>query len=206
MLFNERISQGDLGPVEAAYCGGDGVVLRACGVGDWPAVNWLEVHGGLCPQGRPLAMASAGATGDAAGEVDERPDEAVWVADARGEVVGVIGLRVTETGGHGPHGGRAAHIIRLCVAPAWRGRHIFPRLVRVALDHARERDCLKVVVHTFADAGRAKAFVESVGFSYAGSRQVRGETVLEFYMDLYARLSSPAGLHGGAGEAALRPA
>lgn len=203
MLFNESFSEGDDRPADAPYSagGGDGVVLRACAVGDWPAVNWLEVHGGLCSQGQPAA------TNDAADDdLDERPDEAVWVADARGEVVGVIGLRVTETGAHGPRGGRVAHVCRLCVAPAWRGRHIFPRLVRVALDHARERDCLKVVVHTFADAGRAKAFVESVGFNYAGSRQARGEGVLEFYMDLYARVSSSAGLRGDGGQGALRPA
>jgi N-acetylglutamate synthase-like GNAT family acetyltransferase len=116
----------------------------------------------------------------------KRPQDHFWVAEIDGEVIGSIAVLVDEK--------QIAHVRRLRVDPAWktwRGGEIARVLIQEATHHARQHDCLKLVLHTPVDDDRAIAFLHQLGFEYARTRELRGRHLLEFYLNLYVRPERP---------------
>lgn len=154
--------------------------LRSYHARDRDEVRQLYHHGLLT--GAPDTL-------DAATDLDHiedvylrRPQDHFWVAEIDGQVIGSIAI--TE------HDKQIGHVRRLRVDPGWKtphGSEIARILIRKATHHAREHDCLKLVLHTPVDDDRAIAFLHQLGFEYTRTRQLRGRHLLEFYIDLYAR-------------------
>jgi ribosomal protein S18 acetylase RimI-like enzyme len=112
----------------------------------------------------------------------KRPHDHFWVAEIEGEVIGSIAILVDEK--------QIAHVRRLRVDPAWKtwhGGEIARFLIQEATRHARQHDCLKLVLHTPVDDDRAIAFLHELGFEYARTRELRGRHLLEFYLNIYVR-------------------
>jgi len=70
------------------------------------------------------------------------------------------------------------------VLAPWRGRGLGERLIRAALDAARERGFEKVELSVYATNPRARALYEKVGFVHEGTR-VRGRKVDGAYDDVH---------------------
>ena len=102
-----------------------------------------------------------------------------WIAEAGGQIVGVVVSR--ERPGH------VACISHLREHPRWRGRNIALRLAWIALGHAMEQQCLKIVLHSVNQAGVAADF-ERAGLLPAGGHGSAGHKRLDFYLNLYRRL------------------
>jgi len=102
-----------------------------------------------------------------------------WVAEADGQIVGVVVSR--ERPGH------VACISHLREHTKWRGRDIALRLAWIALGHAMEQQCLKIVLYSVTQTGVAADF-ERAGLLPAGGRGRAGRKHLDFYLDLYRRL------------------
>jgi len=102
-----------------------------------------------------------------------------WVAEAAGLIVGVIVSRECP--------GRVACISHLREHNRWRGRDIALRLAWIALGHAMEQQCLKIVLYSINQTGVAADF-ERAGLLPAGGRGRSGHKHLDFYLDLYRRL------------------
>ena len=154
--------------------------LRTYHARDRRDVLWLYHHGLLTGRADPS---------DPATDLDQieqfylqRPQDHFWVAEMEGEVIGTVAILVDEK--------QIAHVRRLRVDPAWktwRGGEVARMLIQTATHHARQHDCLKLVLHTPVDDERAIAFLHLLGFEYAGTRQLRGRHLLEFYLNLYSR-------------------
>jgi GNAT superfamily N-acetyltransferase len=106
-----------------------------------------------------------------------------WIAEADGQIVGVVVSR--ERPGH------VACISHLREHPRRRGRNIALRLAWIALGHAMEQQCLKIVLHSVNEAGVAADF-ERAGLLPAGGHGSAGHKRLDFYLDLYRRLDRVA--------------
>jgi ribosomal protein S18 acetylase RimI-like enzyme len=130
---------------------------------------------------------------DAASDLDQiedvylkRPQDHFWVAELNDQIIGSIAIKEDET--------RIAHVRRLRVDAAWKtwnDGEIARVLIRKATHHARQHDCLKIVLHTPVDDQRAIAFLHEVGFEFARTREVGGRHLLEFYVNLYVRVDGP---------------
>lgn len=112
-----------------------------------------------------------------------------WVADhqsGEGEpdstaaivaVVGMIGVQRDEE--------HSAVIRRLRVDPAHRERGLGRQLVEEAVGFCKKAGYLKVVLDARIRQERAIALFERFSFRLNRERVVRGEKVLDFYLDLY---------------------
>jgi ribosomal protein S18 acetylase RimI-like enzyme len=111
-------------------------------------------------------------------------DPVAWVAETQARISGfVFGFECA---------GKVAHF-QAVVHSQFRGRDIDRRLARVALESARERGCLKIVLHNARAAPWAIQILEKSGFIFSRRRESNRETCLEFYVDLYARRSDQSG-------------
>jgi N-acetylglutamate synthase-like GNAT family acetyltransferase len=111
-----------------------------------------------------------------------RPQDHFWVAEARGEIVGTVGICV--------HDENVAHLGCLRAADDSADAVIRKGLVRVAASHAHQHGCLKLVVHapqSQVDIGRAAEFLHRLGFEFSRHREIEKRVVLEFYLNLYER-------------------
>jgi N-acetylglutamate synthase-like GNAT family acetyltransferase len=116
----------------------------------------------------------------------KRPQDHFWVAEANGEVIGTIAILKDDN--------QIGHVRRLRVDPfwkLWRGGEIARVLIQKATDHAREYDCLKLVLHTPVNDDQAIAFLHQLGFEYSRARELRGRHLLEFYLNIYLRQNRP---------------
>jgi N-acetylglutamate synthase-like GNAT family acetyltransferase len=111
-----------------------------------------------------------------------RPQDHFWVAEARGEIVGTIGICM--------HDENVAHVYCLRTVDNLRDDLIRRGLVQVAATHAHQQGCLKLVVHSpnaQVDIGRATTFLHQLGFEFSRHREIDQRAVLEFYLNLYER-------------------
>lgn len=111
------------------------------------------------------------------------PRNHFWVAQAKELVIASIAVKADDR--------QVAHIQRLRVDPAWkawRGGAIVGVLIERAAHHAREHDCLKLVLHEPVSDQRLIAFLHQLGFEFARVRKLAGVQLLEFYLNLYAQL------------------
>jgi N-acetylglutamate synthase-like GNAT family acetyltransferase len=106
-----------------------------------------------------------------------RPQDHFWVAEAGGQVIGMIGLVEKR-----PHIGV---IRRLRVAPAWQEPRTIRRLVKTAVRHCARQGGLKVVVDAPCNSRRAIRFLGDLGFQYTRTRNTEGRDLIEFYLNLY---------------------
>jgi N-acetylglutamate synthase-like GNAT family acetyltransferase len=128
--------------------------------------------------------------GDAAPDLDEiedvylkRPHDHFWVAQVDGAVIGCVGILKDDS--------QIAHVRRLRVDPAWETWHdgeISRVLIRAATEHARWHDCLKLVLYRPEPNGHAVSLLHGLGFEYARTRSQHGRDILEFYLNIYARI------------------
>jgi N-acetylglutamate synthase-like GNAT family acetyltransferase len=112
----------------------------------------------------------------------KRPQDHFWVAEIKDHVIASIAIREHEP--------QVAHVRRLRVDPAWktwRGGKVAEVLIAKATHHARQHDCLKVVLHTPVNYMWAVSLLRHLGFEYARERGLGGRKVLEFYSNLYAQ-------------------
>lgn len=174
-------------PEDMAVCDERGFVIRSFRPDDLPEVIDLY-HKGLLtgwrdPDDQALDLV------DALGSYFSRPQDHFWVAEAKGSVIGTIAIRQDDAG--------VSHIRRLRVAPLWQlDSSVAIALVRTALAHARNHDCLKLFFHTSLPTNRAIRLLEDLGFQVAPLRGAPGHHVVEAYRDLYRPDSG--GTAGGA--------
>ncbi len=108
-----------------------------------------------------------------------------WVAEwleavERGKappIVGMVGVQNEDD--------NTAVIQRLRVEPAHQRRGIGTRLIEHALAFCQERGYLKVVLDARVTQERAITLFERFSFQLNRTRTVRGERILDFYLDLY---------------------
>jgi ribosomal protein S18 acetylase RimI-like enzyme len=67
----------------------------------------------------------------------------------------------------------------------WHDVEVASVLIEKATHHARQRDCLKLVLHTPVNDEWAIAFLHQLGFEYARARELGGRHLLEFYLNIY---------------------
>ncbi|MDB5322366.1 MAG: hypothetical protein JWN40_3997 [Phycisphaerales bacterium] len=111
-----------------------------------------------------------------------RPQDHFWVAEARGEIVGTIGICM--------HDENVAHVYCLRTVDNLKDDLIRKGLVQVAATHAHQQGCLKLVVHSpnaQVDISRATTFLHQLGFEFSRHREIDQRAVLEFYLNLYER-------------------
>jgi N-acetylglutamate synthase-like GNAT family acetyltransferase len=111
-----------------------------------------------------------------------RPQDHFWVAEARGEIVGTVGIYV--------HDENVAHLCCLRAADDSADAVIRKGLVRVAASHAHQHGCLKLVVYAppaLMNIRRAAEFLHRLGFEFSRHREIENRVVLEFYLNLYER-------------------
>jgi N-acetylglutamate synthase-like GNAT family acetyltransferase len=110
----------------------------------------------------------------------KRPGNHFWVAEVKDQVIATIALMEDDQ--------QVAHIRRLRLDPAWkmwRGGEVVSILIKKAAHHARQHDCLKLVLHEMVDNEWVIAFLHQLGFEYARARKIGGRLLLEFYLNLY---------------------
>jgi N-acetylglutamate synthase-like GNAT family acetyltransferase len=164
--------------------GGMQLSLRSFHARDRDEVLRLYHHGLLTGVPNPL---------DPATDLDHieqiyltRPQDHFWVAETNGEVIGSVAITEDDA--------QIAHVRRLRVDPAWkmwRSGEVARVLIQKATHHARQHDCLKLVLHTPVNDDRAIAFLHELGFEYARARELSGRHLLEFYINLYTRTEQP---------------
>lgn len=138
-----------------------GAVVRAATVADLAGIVRLyaddelhaTVHAGRDPEpGHVEALA----------EIAADPNNQIYVAELAGEVVGTFQLTFIRQLSYG--GCRVAQIESVHVAASRRSRGIGEQMMRVAIDEARRRGCLRVQLTTNVARPRAHAFYERLGF------------------------------------------
>ncbi|MCC6908000.1 MAG: GNAT family N-acetyltransferase [Phycisphaerales bacterium] len=109
-----------------------------------------------------------------------------WVAElnlkerarrAEGLIIGMVGVQCEDA--------NTAVIRRLRVEPAHQRRGVGTRLIEHAVSFCREKNYLKVVLDARVTAERAITLFERFSFQLNRTRTVRGERILDFYLDLY---------------------
>ena len=172
---------------EDAICDERGFLIRSFRPADLPDVTDLYHRGLLTGWADPDDHALD--SDDVSGSYFSQRQDHFWVAEARGAVIGTIAIRQDDAG--------VSHIRRLRVAPLWQlDSSVFIALVRTAIAHAHNHDCLKLFFHTSLPSDRAIRLLEDLGFQVAPLRDASGHQVVEAYRDLYRRDSG-----GTAGDA-----
>ena len=116
-----------------------------------------------------LTTAGASDLADIEGAYFRRPQDHLWVAEARNCVVGTVALSEDDA--------RVAHLRRLRVAPLWQlDSRVAIGLIKTAVNHARFHGCMKLVFHTSLDSQRVVELLQSLGFQFARIRTSRGNT------------------------------
>lgn len=100
-----------------------------------------------------------------------------WVAEADGDVVGMIGVAEDEKD--------IAEIRRLRVAPTHKPTNIAHALLETAVNHCRHHGYLKVRLDTRFEKDAAVELFDRSGFEHNRTKNIHGKELLEFYLDLY---------------------
>jgi ribosomal protein S18 acetylase RimI-like enzyme len=164
-------------PTLAASVDEGDFLIRSFGAADRSEVLHLYYHGLLAGQVNQSDPASDLVDIEAA--YFRRPQDHLWVAEARSSVIGTVAI--SEDDAH------VTHLRRLRVAPFWQlDSRVAIGLIRTAINHARFHGCVKLVFHTSLDGKRAVELLERLGFQFARIRDVAGQHLIEFYDNLYA--------------------
>jgi len=118
----------------------------------------------------------------------KRPQDHFWVAQADHDVIASIAISEDDR--------QVGHVRRLRVDEAWKTWHagqVAVALIEKAAYHAREHDCLKLVLHTPVNDEWAIALLHQQGFSFARIRGLGEKRSLEFYLNIYGQPKNPDG-------------
>ncbi|MBI1337814.1 MAG: GNAT family N-acetyltransferase [Phycisphaera sp.] len=143
---------------------------------DQSAVSWLYTNGLLAGQ---IASNDTGADIDNVREAyfSENRNH-FWVAEAAGQVVGMIGVAHDQ--------GHVAEIRRLRVHPDYQKvPAVAQKLFEFCLHHCRHHNYLKLVLDTRFEASTMMPIFDKLGFQHTRTKSVQGKDLLEFYLDLY---------------------
>ena len=152
----------------------DTLLVRASRPSDAPAVRWLRRNGHL--------------HGDAQRDCAALPASGseAFIASAHNVLVVEVDGRVVGATAIDERCGPIAHLRWLCVSPDWHAQQLVARhLAEAATAHARDRGCLKLVVHTALAASQVADLFESLGFVFSRERVLGGAPVVEFYLNFY---------------------
>jgi GNAT superfamily N-acetyltransferase len=90
-----------------------------------------------------------------------------WVAEVDGEVVGLVGIHVSQVLAYD---GDAAKVSEIVVDDRYRRQGIGARLMELAEDEARRRGCVVLFLTTAERRRDAHAFYRKLGFEETGRR------------------------------------
>ena len=127
-------------------------------------VGWAEQIKAVADEGRWIAT-----EGGSVEDIAERwratfaEDQILLVLEDAGRIVGGIGIH--------PSGVEGVHILGMSILEAFRGQGWGRKLVLAALDEARARGVVKVVLEVWPDNGRAIALYGSIGFEIEGYKR-----------------------------------
>jgi GNAT superfamily N-acetyltransferase len=93
--------------------------------------------------------------------------DATWVAEDGGELVGLVGIHVSQVLAYD---GDAAKVSEIVVDDRYRRRGIGGRLMEVAEEEARRRGCVVLFLTTAERRKDAHAFYRRLGFEETGRR------------------------------------
>ena len=93
--------------------------------------------------------------------------DVTWVAEVDGEVVGLVGIHVSQVLAYD---GDAAKVSEIVVDDRYRRRGIGARLMEVAEDEARRLGCVVLFLTTAERRKDAHAFYRKLGFEETGRR------------------------------------
>jgi N-acetylglutamate synthase-like GNAT family acetyltransferase len=171
-VFSDRSH--DLAPASA----GTELCLRSYRAKDHQEVLHLYRHGLLTGVPDPLDPAT---DLDAIEDVYlKQPQNHFWVGEAQDHVIASVAITEDDR--------QVAHVRRLRVDPDWKRSHdteVSSVLIEKAAHHARQHDCLKLVLHTPVNDEWAIASLHQLGFEFARARELGGRHLLEFYLNIY---------------------
>jgi ribosomal protein S18 acetylase RimI-like enzyme len=102
---------------------------------------------------------------------------AFWIADATGDVVGMIGVQEIRDD--------VAEVRRLRVEEGHRRLGVGTSLMEHAIGFCRDHGYVKVVLDVRIERGPAIELFKKFGFFHSRTRESEGHKLLEFYVDLY---------------------
>ncbi len=153
----------------------EGLAVRTWETSDQQAVLRLYDTGLLAGQ---IAANDTGADVDNIHEAYlDQPRHHFWVAEHRGQVVGMIAVASDEDD--------TAEVRRLRIDVGYQATRLAAILVRTALQHCRRHGYLKVRLDTRYEPTEAIHAFEQAGFQHTRTRTAVGKDMLEFYLDLY---------------------
>ncbi|MFG1429000.1 GNAT family N-acetyltransferase [Roseixanthobacter glucoisosaccharinicivorans] len=138
------------------------LTVRHATEADLPAVLALYAQPGM-DDGAMLPLEDATALFR---RFSDYPDYKLYVAEAGGVVVGTFALLIMINLGH--LGAPSAIVEDVVVAPHMQGAGIGREMMRVAMAHAAEKGCYKLVLSSNQKRERAHAFYEQLGFARHG--------------------------------------
>ena len=111
-----------------------------------------------------------------------RPDSHFWLAESRHQLLGLVGVVANSA--------EVGEIGWLHVMPGSQAAHVAARLLEAALAHCRDQGYLKLVLGSlpFWDDKLAEHF-RRFGFQQSRTKYADGTDALQFYRDLYRRLT-----------------
>ena len=113
--------------------------------------------------GNALDLNSAEAIFD---KMKHYPDYTLYVATANSQIVGSFALLIMDNLAH--MGAPSAVVEDVVVHSKWRGRGIGSRMIRFAIDKAKDAKCYKLALTCNINRDRAHKFYESLGFEKHG--------------------------------------
>ena len=162
-------------------------VVRRAVPGDVPAA--VDLYAAVAGEGRWIGREVVDRV-ERAAELEaslDRPDTAVFVADAGGEVIAQLGVTLR------PYG---VAELGMLVAAAWRGRGVGSALLGAAVDWARQSGAHKVSLQVWPHNDAALALYRKFGFAEEGRlrrhyRRLNGELWDAVVMGLVLDEGSP---------------
>ncbi len=104
-------------------------------------------------------------------------ESAFWVAEYEGQVIGMIGVQKTDE--------NAAEIRRLRVGEDFRRQGVGALLMEQALGFCQGHGYLKIILDVRIERSPAIALFEKFGFQLARTREIDGQKLHDFYLNLY---------------------
>ncbi|MFG1464442.1 GNAT family N-acetyltransferase [Xanthobacter sp. DSM 24535] len=138
------------------------LTIRHAGEADLPAVLALYAQPGM-DDGAMLPLDEAQVLFR---RFAQYPDYKLYVAEAGGTVVGTFALLIMDNLGH--LGAPSAIVEDVLVDPGMQGAGIGREMMRVAMAHAAQKGCYKLVLSSNQKRERAHVFYEQLGFQRHG--------------------------------------
>lgn len=147
-------------PVDVAQ-GPAGLVIRAGGAGDLPAVSALLAELEADATAIPLDLARS-----AFARISAVPDMAVWLVERDERAIGTYTSIIIPNLGH--HGAPSMIVESVVVARSARGGRVGEAMMRHAMGHAAAAGCYKLALSSNVKRVDAHRFYRRLGFTQHG--------------------------------------